>query len=115
MTIEYKSLGLMSGTSGDGIDASIIQSDGENSYKEIYNKYFKYNQSLFEKIHFLKEKINKSEDLNTFSKDLDLLERDITLFHATIVEEILKENNRNVDIIGFHGQTVFHSQKLKLI
>ena len=114
MTIEYKSLGLMSGTSGDGIDASIIQSDGENSYKEIYNKYFKYNQSLFEKIHFLKEKINKSEDLNTFSKDLDLLERDITLFHATIVEEILKENNRNVDIIGFHGQTVFHSQKLKI-
>ena len=28
----YYSLGLMSGTSGDGVDASIIQSDGDNKY-----------------------------------------------------------------------------------
>ena len=31
----------MSGTSGDGVDASIIQSDGEQ-YKVILNKYFQY-------------------------------------------------------------------------
>ena len=33
MTKEYKSLGLMSGTSGDGVDASVIQSDGAKKYK----------------------------------------------------------------------------------
>ena len=33
MTKEYTSLGLMSGTSGDGVDASIITSDGKNKYK----------------------------------------------------------------------------------
>ena len=35
MTKEYTSLGLMSGTSGDGVDASVIQSDGDTKYKAI--------------------------------------------------------------------------------
>ena len=34
----YTSLGLMSGTSMDGIDASIIRSDGENNYEPIFDK-----------------------------------------------------------------------------
>ena len=33
----YCALGLMSGTSMDGVDASIIQSDGETSYNVISN------------------------------------------------------------------------------
>ena len=33
MSKEYTSLGLMSGTSGDGIDASIIRSDGISKYE----------------------------------------------------------------------------------
>ena len=44
MTKEYTALGLMSGTSGDGVDASIIQSDGQNKYKVILDKYFKYDE-----------------------------------------------------------------------
>ena len=39
MSKSYYSLGLMSGTSGDGVDASVIQSDGDTKYKEIKNKY----------------------------------------------------------------------------
>jgi len=38
----FFSLGLMSGTSADGVDASIIQSDGDTEYKVILDKYFKY-------------------------------------------------------------------------
>ena len=37
----YTSLGLMSGTSMDGIDASIIKSNGEDKYEVIFDKYFK--------------------------------------------------------------------------
>ena len=37
----YCSLGLMSGTSADGVDASIIQSDGDTEYEVILDKYFK--------------------------------------------------------------------------
>ena len=35
MSEEFTSLGLMSGTSGDGVDASIIKSDGKTKYKVI--------------------------------------------------------------------------------
>ena len=41
MTKEYTSLGLMSGTSGDGVDTSIIQSDGNTKYQVIKDKYFR--------------------------------------------------------------------------
>ena len=49
----YRALGLMSGTSMDGVDASIIKSDGETNYKAIYNKYYKFNLDFFKKIHVL--------------------------------------------------------------
>ena len=42
----YTSLGLMSGTSGDGIDASIIKSDGKSKFEVITNKYFEYNEKF---------------------------------------------------------------------
>ena len=50
MSKSYYSLGLMSGTSMDGVDASIISSDGESKYKIITNKYFQYNE-YFHKFH----------------------------------------------------------------
>ena len=46
MSKSYYSLGLMSGTSGDGVDASVIQSDGDTQYKVIKNKYFEYDKQF---------------------------------------------------------------------
>ena len=37
----YTSLGLMSGTSMDGVDASVIKSDGENNYESIFEQIFR--------------------------------------------------------------------------
>ena len=111
MSKSYCSLGLMSGTSGDGVDASIIQSDGDTKYKVILDKYFKYNQDIYENIHNLKDKINDSKDLKNFSKKIKILEKKITLFHAKAVNEIIKESKFNINFIGFHGQTIFHNAK----
>ena len=111
MSKSYCSLGLMSGTSGDGVDASIIQSDGDTKYKVILDKYFKYNQDIYENIHNLKDKINDSKDLKNFSRKIEILEKEITLFHAKAVNEIIKESKFNINFIGFHGQTIFHNAK----
>jgi len=114
MSKSYYSLGLMSGTSGDGVDASIIQSDGDNEYEVILDKYFKYPQDIYENIHNLKDKINNSKDLKNFLKEIQLIEKEITLFHAKAVNEIIREFRSNIDLIGFHGQTIYHSAKEKI-
>ena len=88
MTKEYTSLGLMSGTSGDGVDASVIQSDGDTKYKAIKDKYFQYDKQIYQNIHNLKEKIHNLVDLKKFAKELIDLERQITLFHAKVIKEI---------------------------
>ena len=91
MTKEYTSLGLMSGTSGDGVDASIIKSDGLSKYEVILNKYYEYDKEIYQNIHLLKEKINSSKDLINYSDDLKNLERKITMFHVKLINEILKK------------------------
>ena len=110
----YTALGLMSGTSGDGVDASIIKSDGIDQYNEITNKYFKYDQKMSENLHNLRAKILKFDDLKKNEDEINSLERDITLFHAQIVNQILKIVDEKVDFIGFHGQTIYHDPLEKI-
>ena len=114
MSKSYRSLGLMSGTSADGVDASIIQSDGDIEYEVILDKYFKYSQNIYENIHNLKNEINDSRDLKNLSKKLQSLEKEITLFHANAVNEVIKKSKLNIDFVGFHGQTIFHNAKEKI-
>ena len=104
----------MSGTSLDGVDASIIQSDGDTEYKVILEKYFKYGQNIYENIHNLKEKISNSKDLRNLSKKIQPLQKEITLFHANVVNEITKKSKSNIDLVGFHGQTIFHNAREKI-
>jgi len=110
----YSSLGLMSGTSADGVDASIIQSDGDIEYKVILDKYFKYKQNIYENIHNLKDEINDVKDLTKLSSKIQFLEKEITLFHAEVVNKIILEYKSDIDIVGFHGQTIFHNAKEKI-
>jgi anhydro-N-acetylmuramic acid kinase len=112
MSEEYTSLGLMSGTSGDGVDASIIRSNGSSKYEVIKDKYYEYDSQIYQEIHNLKDKIHNSNDLKTLSKELNDLERKITLFHAKVVREI--DNENNVNIVGFHGQTIYHNSQEKI-
>ena len=114
MSKRYYSLGLMSGTSMDGVDASIINSDGELKYKVISNKYFQYNEDLYGELTSLRDKINSSKDIKTLSNDLESVEKEITTFHAKAVHEMIKESSVKIDFIGFHGQTIFHNPDEKI-
>jgi anhydro-N-acetylmuramic acid kinase len=110
----YSALGLMSGTSMDGVDASIIQSDGSTSYKVIFNKYFEYNKDIFTKLTNLRDKINSSADLCKMTIEIVSLEKEITLFHAEISKKVIVQSAIDIDFIGFHGQTILHNVDEKI-
>ena len=103
----------MSGTSGDGVDASVINSDGKGYYKVLINKYFKYSDEISQNIYKLKRNINNIDDVKIFSAEINDLERKITLFHSNVVSEFTKKKDFGIDLIGFHGQTILHSPKNK--
>ena len=110
----YTSLGLMSGTSMDGIDASIIKSDGENKYETVFDQYFRYDEVIYRELVNIRNKVNSLEDLEINSRIVSQLEREITLFHATVCNKIINDYHSNIDLIGFHGQTIFHNANKKI-
>ena len=112
----YKALGLMSGTSMDGVDASIVCSGkGNNSITRLQNQYFEYDKNIYQKLTNLRDKIATSKDLIKYSSEIKSIEKEITLFHAKVALIMIKASSElEIDFIGFHGQTIFHSPDEKI-
>src|SRR3990167_5369146 len=96
-------IGLMSGTSADGIDAALLQTDGKtiSNFGPTYHK--AYPELLRTMILQASGKIPGPEGA--------LLDKIITEQHAQAVDALLERaglKTSDVDLIGFHGQTLFH-------
>jgi anhydro-N-acetylmuramic acid kinase len=110
----FSAIGLMSGTSMDGVDLSIVKSDGYKEISFIQDEYFEYDPSLYEQIVSVRDKVLNTDDLLTHSKEIDLLEKNITFFHAKIINQVLSKFKHQIDLIGFHGQTILHNPQSKI-
>lgn len=100
----FKAIGLMSGTSADGVDVALIETDGEAHVRFIASSYLPYTDDFQAKI------IAFQKGDYPFA-DFLRLEKELTLKHAEAVNAFMQENSLkpdDIDIIGFHGQTVRH-------
>ncbi len=94
-------LGLMSGTSLDGLDAALIRSDGRSRVEAGPRLTRPYDAAFRGHLRAaLGEKGPMVE-----------VERELTLKHAEAVRDLLAEANMapaDVCVVGFHGHTVWH-------
>ena len=107
------SLGLMSGTSLDGIDASIISSDGEEKIEILDNKFLSYSSDFREKLSNYIKKIHSKEDISQNIQQYNKIQKELTLHHSKLALSIVKNNNYKIDLVGFHGHTIIHRPELK--
>jgi anhydro-N-acetylmuramic acid kinase len=99
----------MSGTSMDGIDISIINSDGENNTSIIDNFFFEYSSDFKLELINIRKEILQKNDLISKKLTINDLSRKITLLHVVAINKILKKNPlTKLDLIGYHGHTLIH-------
>lgn len=110
----FSVLGLMSGTSSDGIDASIIKTNGRDIYESLNDYYFEYPDEIICSFNELKDKIKDEKDLIRFNSQINDLERKYTLLNSQFIKEILFETKPDFELIGFHGQTIYHNAEKKI-
>ena len=104
-------IGLMSGTSMDGIDAAMLRTDGENHVEFGPAAFFPYPAAFRREIEDGLEAAKAIVRREDRPGGLAALERAITERHAVAVKALLETAPaewRKPDIIGFHGQTVLH-------
>lgn len=110
-------LGLMSGTSMDGIDVALVRSDGERILERGDSLFFKYSPQLRTR---LLQAINDAADLHERGDrpgTLASVEEEITKLHSDAVSQFLKNTGSSaneIDLLGFHGQTVLHRPDARL-
>jgi len=112
-----KAIGLMSGTSLDGIDVALIETDGERIQAfgpTGYRAYTDEERSLLRGA--LAEAVNVT-DRSSRPGALRQAEELVTRVHAESIEAFLAAHEidrRQIDVVGFHGQTVLHRPDSKL-
>jgi len=98
-------IGLMSGTSMDGIDAALIETDGDEIFAFGPTASAPYDAIFRQRLKSLAGR--RPDD----APETEAAVRDLTERHAEVVLSLVRDAGlapADIDLLGFHGQTVFH-------
>jgi anhydro-N-acetylmuramic acid kinase len=113
----FRAMGLMSGTSMDGIDVAFIETDGEGKVKRGHAATYPFSEAFRAQLRAGIKEAAGIEQREDRPGRLRLLEQYLTQLHAEAVHHYLMDHQiaaESVDVIGFHGQTVLHRPDLAL-
>lgn len=94
-------VGLMSGTSMDGIDAALIRTDGLSAVEPLAAMSCTYDEGFRQRLRGVLGKAGLHAEIS----------EELTLRHGDLVAELLHASDltsSDIAVVGFHGHTVFH-------
>jgi anhydro-N-acetylmuramic acid kinase len=97
-------IGLMSGTSGDGVDAALLYTDGKTITQSGASVFVPYDHQL--RVDLLNVMYGVGDE--------HAVAQSITEIHRQAVEALIGQGNvprDEIKLIGFHGQTIRHAPK----
>lgn len=95
-------LGLMSGTSMDGVDAALLRTDGIEAGTRLGAAFTPYPETVKTALRAVLGRTDKNDP------DVKAAEELVTAWHIRAVVDFLTKGLPRPDLIGFHGQTIFH-------
>ncbi|WP_072399718.1 anhydro-N-acetylmuramic acid kinase [Flaviramulus basaltis] len=105
---EYNIIGVMSGTSLDGIDLVLV--------KFQFNDFWRFEIIHCETVSYTNDWYNVLKKLVSFSlEELQQIDEDYTIYLAGIIENFIKKYDiNNIDAVCSHGHTALHQPEKKL-
>jgi len=103
-------IGLMSGTSMDGVDAALIETDGDKLVRPLEHHAQPYDEAMRARLRSAMA-LALAMDAPVAHDEIDRIALDLTVAHDEAVEALLEKagvSPDDIDVIGFHGQTVAH-------
>jgi anhydro-N-acetylmuramic acid kinase len=113
----YRAIGLMSGTSMDGVDVALLETDGVAALNFGPTGFCAYSDADRALLRQALAEAAALNDRDARPGALAPAEAMVTARHAEAVENFMRDNAIEpsaIDVVGFHGQTVLHRPKQHL-
>ncbi|MGL4512637.1 MAG: anhydro-N-acetylmuramic acid kinase [Lacipirellulaceae bacterium] len=97
-------IGLMSGTSADGVDAALLRTDGDTRIEFLGGITLSYDREL-------RARLLEASQHDVSLTELLRLERDLSTWHSRAIDALREkhpEESAEASLVGFHGHTVRH-------
>ncbi len=117
LSISMRAIGLMSGTSLDGIDIALMETDGADRVRRICGVTDAYPDDFKARLRVALREAAGLSDRRARPGSLAAVEQELTERHANALRRFMGNltlQPSSVDLVGFHGQTVLHRPAQRL-